>query len=197
MNLAHLVTRQTQSTKLRDRARPRARRIDSMTTKRASRNAYHRAWRAAHPGAAAAASRKWWAAHPEARRAQERRRPSRAAYQRARYAARPDAAAYQRAWNAAHPGARAPWDHARRTRARVAAGSFTAAEWLDKLTLFANCCIYCGEKKKPTIDHKVPLARGGTNDISNLVPACGSCNSRKGTKTAKEFLDARAHLGRR
>ncbi len=28
----------------------------------------------------------------------------------------------------------------------------------------------------------IPLARGGTHDIDNLVPACASCNSSKGAK---------------
>lgn len=31
-------------------------------------------------------------------------------------------------------------------------------------------------------------ARGGSNDISNIVPACRSCNSRKGARTIDEFL---------
>lgn len=61
-------------------------------------------------------------------------------------------------------------------------------EWLDKCALLGNVCIYCGEAKPLTVDHKIPLTRGGTNNIENIVPACASCNSRKGTKTAREFL---------
>lgn len=30
-----------------------------------------------------------------------------------------------------------------------------------------------------TIDHKIPLSRGGTNDLENLQPMCGECNRRK------------------
>jgi len=33
------------------------------------------------------------------------------------------------------------------------------------------------------VDHIVPLASGGTNDLENLQPLCHSCHSRK---TAKE-----------
>lgn len=33
-----------------------------------------------------------------------------------------------------------------------------------------------------TIDHVVPLARGGDNDRSNLVPACARCNERRGAR---------------
>ena len=38
------------------------------------------------------------------------------------------------------------------------------------------------------IDHMIPVSRGGTNDTSNLVPACLSCNGKKGTMTADEFV---------
>lgn len=37
------------------------------------------------------------------------------------------------------------------------------------------------------LDHKVPVARGGNNDIENMVLSCRSCNRRKGKKTAEEF----------
>lgn len=50
-------------------------------------------------------------------------------------------------------------------------------------------CAYCGrhinsllengERLKGVIDHIVPLAKGGTNDIENLTLACRECNSRK------------------
>ena len=37
------------------------------------------------------------------------------------------------------------------------------------------------------LDHKIPVARGGNNDIENMVLSCRSCNRRKGKKTAEEF----------
>jgi 5-methylcytosine-specific restriction endonuclease McrA len=33
----------------------------------------------------------------------------------------------------------------------------------------------------------VPLARGGTNFIDNILPACRGCNARKHTMTEEEF----------
>lgn len=48
-------------------------------------------------------------------------------------------------------------------------------------------CSYCGEPSG-TIDHIVPLIKGGENDWLNLTAACLSCNSSKGTKSLLEAL---------
>ena len=43
-------------------------------------------------------------------------------------------------------------------------------------------CHYCGEPFAPnelTMDHLVPLVRGGKSTKGNLVPACKECNSKK------------------
>lgn len=44
-------------------------------------------------------------------------------------------------------------------------------------------CVYCARVlplEHATLDHVVPLARGGTDDPGNLVVACGPCNRLKG-----------------
>ncbi len=52
-------------------------------------------------------------------------------------------------------------------------------------------CWYCGTDCNPygdlCIDHVVPLARGGTNEIENLVPCCTHCNQMKGTQLVDEW----------
>lgn len=49
-------------------------------------------------------------------------------------------------------------------------------------------CWYCfKDTPQPEIDHIHPLARGGTDDFSNLVTACRPCNNAKGTKTTLEW----------
>ncbi len=52
-------------------------------------------------------------------------------------------------------------------------------------------CAYCPSEGK-TIDHVVPLARGGRDEISNLVPACKACNSSKGAKLLSEWRGPKA-----
>jgi 5-methylcytosine-specific restriction protein A len=43
-------------------------------------------------------------------------------------------------------------------------------------------CYYCGDTVPPnelTMDHIVPLIRGGRSTKSNIVPACKDCNNKK------------------
>jgi 5-methylcytosine-specific restriction endonuclease McrA len=61
------------------------------------------------------------------------------------------------------------------------------------LYMSSNICFYCGKETKPftedkQIDHKTPTARGGTNNINNLVICCKSCNSRKKDMTDSEYF---------
>ncbi len=51
-------------------------------------------------------------------------------------------------------------------------------------------CFYCKKGllyRDATIDHKVPVARGGPNEFKNLVAACTGCNSLKGYLTPEEY----------
>lgn len=67
-------------------------------------------------------------------------------------------------------------------RLKAAEGSFTPKEWQQLCEKYAHCCAYCGKHTRLTRHHVVPLIRGGSNFISNIAPACRSCNSSIGTK---------------
>lgn len=58
-----------------------------------------------------------------------------------------------------------------------------AGDWKKKVEQYENTCIYCGRKPKAgeriSIDHFVPLSRGGSHSLDNLVPACTRCNNSK------------------
>ena len=59
---------------------------------------------------------------------------------------------------------------------------------------FLTCCL-CGqliESGEDSLEHKIPISRGGTNNIKNLDVAHLSCNFRKRNKTMKEFEKWRA-----
>jgi 5-methylcytosine-specific restriction endonuclease McrA len=50
-------------------------------------------------------------------------------------------------------------------------------------------CVYCGKRGgKLTVDHMVPLHRGGGHEDSNLVTACFACNNRKRIKMPLNFI---------
>jgi len=49
-------------------------------------------------------------------------------------------------------------------------------------------CAYCGIKSKSlTVDHVIPLSRGGKSNFENCVAACKKCNAKKGNKLPSEI----------
>lgn len=55
-------------------------------------------------------------------------------------------------------------------------------------------CAYCGSRARTlTIDHVMPVSRGGKTDFDNCVACCTACNSQKGARTPSE---AGMHLAR-
>lgn len=92
--------------------------------------------------------------------------------------------AQQEEWIRAHPGARA--DYSRRRRARefntatsMLGGHSTAYMRHVQAELLTGRCFYCGGSDRLTIDHVVPLSRGGLHHPENLVAACFPCNRSK------------------
>lgn len=58
--------------------------------------------------------------------------------------------------------------------------------WSTLVDMCGHHCPYCGVRmegkrmSRLTVDHFVPLNRGGTNRLENLMPACSRCNTDKG-----------------
>lgn len=72
----------------------------------------------------------------------------------------------------------------------------------EKKTVYARGngrCGICGKHidyEVMTVDHKIPLSKGGTNDFSNLQPACGTCNLLKSALTMPELMEKIAEIKR-
>ena len=78
---------------------------------------------------------------------------------------------------------------------RKLAGNHLSIKIIRKLLeQYKHKCYYCGtkiihtERNSYHIDHYVPVAKGGTSEISNLVISCPTCNMSKGAKMPHEFM---------
>ena len=86
-------------------------------------------------------------------------------------------------------------NHQRRTLLeKMAPGRHSLAEWFAQIEAQRNLCYwchasllsdsgnFCGEK-----DHLIPLSRGGSQNIGNIVAACSFCNQQKHKRTWREY----------
>lgn len=70
----------------------------------------------------------------------------------------------------------------RRAMLKGAEGTFTHVEWIELKARYGCKCAKCKTPEtifKLTVDHIIPLSKGGRNSIDNIQPLCGSCNSKK------------------
>lgn len=72
-------------------------------------------------------------------------------------------------------------------------------KWLLEATRYKPRCVYCLQTvaynpatrvmdRAATIDHKIPLSKGGDDRPHNYVLACRACNTLKGDMTFDEFM---------
>lgn len=87
---------------------------------------------------------------------------------------------YNQRWAKENPIKVANYNHKRRSLLKNE--SFTKQEWEHLKELHKQKCALCKKKEKLTIDHIIPLSKGGSNLISNIQPLCKPCNSRKGNR---------------
>ncbi|HEX7675237.1 MAG TPA: HNH endonuclease [Bdellovibrio sp.] len=81
----------------------------------------------------------------------------------------------------------APAAHQKKEKAK--AKELRQSQWW-KQEVGKGLCYHCGERFKPaelTMDHLIPIARGGKSTKNNCVPSCKECNSKKGYKTRAEI----------
>jgi len=124
------------------------------------------------------AMRRWRANNPEKRLARDRAYKQRHPEQ---------VRAGHKRYREKYPEKRRTLWQRRRARELGAPGNFTSAEWMQLLVEYEHRCAYCGCEGPLQADHRVPLSRGGSNDITNILPACGLCNQRKGAMNETEF----------
>lgn len=77
-------------------------------------------------------------------------------------------------------------DVRRRQSEREVAGTLTDANIKTLFEMYPNC-LKCGSTDNLSIDHIVPISRGGSNYFSNLQVLCRSCNSGKGNHHSTDY----------
>lgn len=89
----------------------------------------------------------------------------------------------KRKYEASHTLQRKNYTAARRARLLGAKATLTGDEWKALVRRYDHQCAYClQEFGHLEQDHVVPLSKGGTHTIENVVPACFSCNRSKGSR---------------
>lgn len=66
----------------------------------------------------------------------------------------------------------------------------TKADRQEVYDKMGGYCAYCGAHitlKTMQADHVVPLRKGGADEVSNMLPACASCNHYKSTLDVEQF----------
>ena len=81
------------------------------------------------------------------------------------------------------------YTHKRRALKLGNGGSYTQLQWLDTLEYFDYKCAYTGEciKHGCHVEHIVPVSKGGTSYIWNLVPSTERANLSKRNRDMEEW----------
>ena len=144
-------------------------------------------YRDSHPGYHAERSRVWRERYKDRNQAAYAADVAAKAERHARY----EATAQQereraRQWRQDNPEAQRAQKHAARARALGVPGTFTADEWIALKATQEYRCLACNKREPDitlTIDHVIPMTKGGHNDIANIQGLCYGCNN---TKRAKD-----------
>ena len=82
---------------------------------------------------------------------------------------------------------------------RSKARKLRQSRWWQQKTS-AGTCWYCGLQvgfKNLTMDHVIPLSRGGRSTKDNLVPCCKECNNKKKSSLPVEWDEYMDDLNQR
>lgn len=139
------------------------------------------AWRAAHPDKAKQVNDKQW----------KRRKIAGTHYDREKAKIKRIAFGqnhpgrmniHNKKWRKANPEKARAIEHrhdARRKEASI--NDFTDTQWFFLKDIYRNTCAYCGNRTNRLCrEHIISTKHRGNNTLSNILPSCVSCNSKKG-----------------
>ena len=72
-------------------------------------------------------------------------------------------------------------------RNRLVSGSKYVIIYKDLKRIYSQPCFNCGSMNNQSLDHRIPLSRGGEHKIGNMLTLCQPCNASKHSKTIMEW----------
>jgi len=106
---------------------------------------------------------------------------------------------YQSEWRANNSG-RLTETQRRRYKRMIESTRVDKVSRTDLIQAHGSGCYLCDDplsRATLTMDHVIPLARGGEHTLNNLRPCCGRCNSRKGARLWPELETQYPEMARR
>lgn len=95
--------------------------------------------------------------------------------------------AISRQWKKDHPEQHRMNEQKRNATKRKLPATLSQEQWEGMNVLYNNSCAYCGQQSCSLVqEHILPIAQGGGYTANNIVPACKSCNSKKGARTPNQ-----------
>lgn len=136
-------------------------------------NEYRREKRMKDPTSSRKAVAKWQASHKEQKKESKRSW---------RHNNRKKANAIALRWINKNKARVASYAENRRAEKFNTQNRISVKEWADILFFYGYRCLACGTTEKITMDHVIPLIKGGEHSAKNVQPLCKSCNSKKHDK---------------
>jgi len=96
----------------------------------------------------------------------------------------------RRAWNKYRKSEKGRFtrkNNKHKRRAITREGNFNLSDWKRIQDEHGNKCANCGKEGKLSIDHIIPITRGGEHVAGNIQPLCINCNSQKNQRTMEEW----------
>jgi 5-methylcytosine-specific restriction endonuclease McrA len=80
-------------------------------------------------------------------------------------------------------------------RNKLVSGSNYVIIYKDLKKIYQQPCFNCGVSNNQSLDHKIPLSRGGQHKIGNIMTLCQPCNASKNARTIMEWKLAKIKKG--
>ena len=75
----------------------------------------------------------------------------------------------------------------RRAKMKSVGGKISKDDWKELLEEANHKCLCCGTTENLSLDHIIPISKGGLNVKENSQVLCRACNSKKGNRHSTDY----------